>query len=100
VSLRRGIAPLILLVTLGSSLPALASTGDEVSMSHRLQGQMNLVARHQHDTSFVVTSTRCRRVAKRSYLCEVRTKEPATYGVQVQVSARGVASWHLVAQLS
>jgi hypothetical protein len=100
VSLGRVIVPLALLVTLGSSLPALASTGDEVSMSHRLQGQMNLVARQQRDSSFVVTSTRCRRVAKRSYLCEATTKEPATYGVRVMVSARGVASWAIVAQLS
>jgi hypothetical protein len=100
VSPRRIIVPLTLLVTLGSSLPALASTGVEAAMSRRLQREMNLVARHQHDTSFVVTSTRCRRVAKRSYLCEVRTKEPATYGVQVTVSTRGVASWRLVAQLS
>jgi hypothetical protein len=97
---RRLIAASALLVTLVASAPALASTGDERAMSQELQGQMNRVARQQHDKTFHAIATRCQRKSKTLFLCEVKTSEPATYGVRVVVGPTGSVGWRLVAQIS
>jgi hypothetical protein len=96
---RRLIAASALLVTLGATTPALASTGDELAMSRQLQGQMNRVARQQHDRTFHAIATRCQRKSKSLFLCEVRTDEPATYGVRVLIGPTGSVGWKLVAQI-
>ncbi|MEO9175877.1 MAG: hypothetical protein ABI317_10240 [Gaiellales bacterium] len=97
---RRLIAGSALLVTLVAATPALASTGDELAMSRQLQGQMNRVARQQHDRTFHAIATRCQRTSKALFLCEVKTDEPATYGVRVVIGPTGNVGWRLVAQLS
>jgi hypothetical protein len=97
---RRLIAASALLVTLVAAAPALASTGDERAMSRELQVQMNRVARQHHDTTFHAIATRCQRKSRSLFLCEVKTDEPATYGVRVVVGPTGTVGWKLVAQLS
>jgi hypothetical protein len=100
VVIRRLIAFAALLAALVGAAPALASTGDERSMAGQLQKQMNRVARQQHDTTFHAIATRCHRSSKRLFVCEVRTSEPATYGVRLVVDPNdGNVSWRLVSQL-
>jgi hypothetical protein len=94
------IAATALLVTPVAATPALASTGVELAISRQLQGQMNKVARQQHDTTFHAIATRCQRKSKSLFLCEVKTDEPATYGVRVVVGPTGSVGWRLVAQIS
>jgi hypothetical protein len=98
---RRLIASAALLGVLVGAAPALASTGDERSMARQLQTQINRVARQQHDLTFHAIATRCHRSSKRLFLCEVRTNEPATYGVRLIVDPNdGAVSWKLVSQIS
>jgi hypothetical protein len=100
VNARRLIAALAVLGTLVTAAPAFAASGDERAMAKQIQTQMNLVAQRQHDTSFHAVATRCQKRSARLFLCEVRTSEPATYGVRAIVSASGGVGWKLVAQLS
>jgi hypothetical protein len=101
VNARRLIASAALVSALVGAAPALGSTGDERSMARQLQTQMNRVARQQHDKTFHAIATRCHRSSKRLFLCEVRTNEPATYGVRLIVDPNdGGVSWRLVSQLS
>jgi hypothetical protein len=98
---RRLIASAALLATLAAAAPAIASTGDERSMARQLQTQINRVARQQHDKTFHAIATRCHRSSKRLFLCEVRTSEPATYGVRLIVDPNdGAVAWKLVSQIS
>jgi hypothetical protein len=100
--IRRLLLALGLLVALVGTIaaPASASTRDERVMARQLQTQMNHVARTQHDTTFHAIATRCARHSSRLFLCEVRTTEPATYGVRVIVDPNdGGVSWRLVSQL-
>ena len=84
-----------------AAAPAAASTRDERIMASQLQAQINRVAHQQHDTSFHAVATRCARRTSRLFLCEVRTTEPATYGVRLIVDPNdGNVSWKLVSQLS
>ena len=93
------LALLASLVALGAS-PAAASTADERSMARQLQAQMNRVAREQHDRSFHAIATRCARRSARLFLCEVKTTEPATYGVRLIVGPNdGGVTWKLVSKL-
>lgn len=81
--------------------PASAATRDERIMASQLQVQMNRVAHQQHDTSFHAVATRCARRSARLFTCEVRTTEPATYGVRLIVDPNdGNVSWKLVSQTS
>ena len=80
--------------------PASASTRDERVMAGELQVEMNRVAHQQHDATFHAFSTRCARHSARLFLCEVKTREPATYGVRVIVDPDdGNVSWKLVSRL-
>jgi hypothetical protein len=97
---RPPIAALAVLATLVTAVPAFAASGDERAMATQVQRQMNLVAHRQHDTSFHAIATRCQKRSARLFLCEVKTTEPATYGVRAIVSASGSVGWKLVAQLS
>ena len=95
------IAAAALLTALASAAPAIASTGDERSMARQLQVQMNRVAHQQHDKTFHAIAARCHRSSRRLFLCEVRTNEPATYGVRLVVDPNdGNVAWKLVSQLS
>jgi hypothetical protein len=97
---RRLLVALGLLAMLVAAAPASASTRDERVMASQLQVQMNRVARQQHDTTFHAIRTRCARRSARLFQCEVRTTEPATYGVRLIVDPNdGNVSWKLVAQL-
>jgi hypothetical protein len=101
VNARRLIASAALLATLAGAAPGFASTGDERSMARQLQTQMNRVARQQHDKTFRAIATRCHRNSTRLFLCEVRTSEPATYGVRLIVDPNdGAVAWKLVSQIS
>jgi hypothetical protein len=98
---RRLFASAALLSVLVGAAPALGSTGDERSMARQLQTQMNRVARQQHDKTFHAIAARCHRSSQRLFLCEVRTNEPATYGVRLVVDPNdGHVAWKLVSQLS
>jgi hypothetical protein len=99
---RRPLVALGLLVALAAvaATPASASTRDEKIMASQLQTQMNRVAHQQHDSSFHAIATRCARRSTRLFLCEVKTSEPATYGVRLIVDPNdGNVSWKLVSQL-
>lgn len=99
---RRVLAALLLVVATAVSVasPASASTRDERVLAAQVQAQINRVAHQQHDTSFHAVATRCSRRTARLFLCEVRTTEPATYGVRVIVDPNdGNVSWKLVAKL-
>jgi hypothetical protein len=99
---RRPLVALGLLVALAAvaAAPASASNRDEKVMARQLQTQMNRVAHQQHDSSFHAIATRCARHSTRLFLCEVRTSEPATYGVRLIVDPNdGNVSWKLVSQL-
>jgi hypothetical protein len=99
--IRRLAAALGLVALLISAVPALGATRDERIMAGELQVQMNRVARQQHDTTFHAVATRCARRSTRLFQCEVRTTEPATYGVRLVVDPNdGNVSWKLVSQLS
>jgi type II secretory pathway pseudopilin PulG len=100
--MRRLLVALALLVSLAAvaAAPAAASTRDEKIMARQLQTQMNRVAHQQHDTSFHAIATRCARHSARLFLCEVKTSEPATYGVRLIVDPNdGNVSWKLVSRL-
>jgi hypothetical protein len=98
---RRATTAIAVLALLASTSQAVASTGDERSMASQLQVQMNRMARQQHDKTFHAVATRCHRSSRRLFLCEVRTTEPATYGVRLVVDpVDGGVSWKLVSQLS
>jgi hypothetical protein len=98
---RRATTAVALLALLASASQAVASTGAERSMASQLQVQMNKVARQQHDKTFHAIATRCHRSSLRLFQCEVRTSEPATYGVRLIVDPNdGGVSWKLVSQLS
>jgi hypothetical protein len=100
--IRRLLVALALLAGLVAvaAVPAAASTRDERIMARQLQTQMNTVAHTQHDTSFHAVATRCARHSSRLFLCEVKTTEPATYGVRLIVDPNdGNVSWKLVSQL-
>jgi hypothetical protein len=100
--IRRLVVALGLLVTFVGVLaaPASASTRDERIMARELQTQMNKVAHRQHDTSFHAIATRCARHSARLFLCEVKTTEPATYGVRLIVDPNdGGVTWRLVSQV-
>jgi hypothetical protein len=102
VVIRRLLLALGLLVVLVAATvaPAAASTRDERIMARQLQTQINLVAHQQHDASFHAFATRCARHSSRLFLCEVRTTEPATYGVRLIVDPNdGNVTWKLVSQL-
>jgi hypothetical protein len=61
---------------------------------------MNRVAHAQHDTTFHAIGSRCARRSTRLFQCEVRTTEPATYGVRLIVEPNdGNVSWRIVTQL-
>jgi hypothetical protein len=97
---RRLLLALGLLAMLVSAVPASAATRDERIMASQLQTQMNRVAHEQHDKTFHAIATRCARRSARLFQCEVRTSEPATYGVRVIVDPNdGNVSWKLVSQL-
>jgi hypothetical protein len=99
---RRLLVALALLVSLATvaAAPAAASTRDERLMARQLQREMNRVAHRQHDTTFHAIATRCARHSTRLFLCEVKTSEPATYGVRLIVDPDdGNVSWKLVSQL-
>jgi hypothetical protein len=99
--IRRLAAALGLVALLVSAAPALGATRDERIMAGELQVQMNRVARQHHDTTFHAVATRCARRSTRLFQCEVRTTEPATYGVRLIVDPNdGNVSWKLVSQLS
>jgi hypothetical protein len=99
--IRRLLVVLGLLAMLVAVGPAAAATRDERIMASELQVQMNRVAQQQHDRTFHAVATRCARRSTRLFQCEVRTTEPATYGVRVIVDPNdGNVSWKLVAQLS
>lgn len=99
--IRRLLVVLGLLALLVAAGPAAAATRDERIMASELQVQMNRVAKQQHDRTFHAVATRCARRSTRLFQCEVRTTEPATYGVRVIVDPNdGNVSWKLVAQLS
>jgi hypothetical protein len=99
--IRRLLVALGLLVMLVAVGPAAAATRDERIMARELQAQMNRVAHQQHDTTFHAITTRCARRSTRLFQCEVRTTEPATYGVRLIVDPNdGNVSWRLVTQLS
>ncbi|MDX6565329.1 MAG: hypothetical protein QOE10_991 [Gaiellales bacterium] len=99
--IRRLLVALGLVVTLVYvAAPASASTRDERSMARQLQTQMNRVAHQQHDATFHAFATRCARHSLRLFLCEVKTTEPATYGVRLIVDPNdGNVTWKLVSQL-
>ena len=93
---------LLLVVTLVAvaAVPAAASTRDERIMARQLQTQMNRVAHQHHDATFHAIATRCARHSARLFLCEVKTTEPATYGVRLIVDPNdGNVTWRLVSQL-
>lgn len=99
--IRRLCVALGLLALLVAAGPAAAATRDERIMARELQVQMNRVAHQQHDATFHAVATRCARRSSRLFQCEVRTTEPATYGVRLIVDPNdGTVSWKLVAQLS
>jgi hypothetical protein len=100
--IRRLLVALGLVVTLVYvAAPASASTRDERSMARQLQTQMNRVAHQQHDATFHAFATRCARHSLRLFLCEVKTTEPATYGVRLIVDPNdGNVTWKLVSQLA
>ncbi|HEY1480734.1 MAG TPA: hypothetical protein VGF46_11925 [Gaiellales bacterium] len=97
---RRPIAALAVLTTLVTAVPAFAASGQERAMAVQVEQQMNLVAHRQHDTSFHAIAARCQKKSARLFLCEVKTSEPAIYGVRAIVSASGSVGWKLIAQLS
>jgi hypothetical protein len=98
---RRLLVALGLLAMLVAVSPAAAATRDERIMARELQAQMNRVAQQQHDRTFHAIATRCARRSTRLFQCEVRTTEPATYGVRLIVDPNdGNVSWRLVSQLS
>ena len=100
--IRRLLVALGLLVALvaATAAPASASSRDERIMARQLQTQMNRVAHQQHDTTFHAIATRCARRSARLFLCEVKTTEPATYGVRLIVDPNdGNVTWKLVSQL-
>jgi hypothetical protein len=100
--IRRLLVILGLVATLVGAIavPASASTRDERLMARQLQTQINRVARQQHDTTFHAVATRCARHSSRLFLCEVKTTEPATYGVRLIVDPNdGGVTWRLVSQL-
>jgi type II secretory pathway pseudopilin PulG len=90
----------ILAMLVASAVPASAATRDERIMARELQTQINHVAHQQHDTTFHAIATRCARRSARLFQCEVRTSEPARYGVRVIVDPNdGNVTWKLVSQL-
>jgi type II secretory pathway pseudopilin PulG len=92
---------LVLALLAAAVAPAAASTRDERVMAGQLQLQINRVAQQQHDTTFRAFATRCARRSSRLFLCEVKTREPATYGVRVIVDPNdGNVSWKLVSRLA
>ena len=100
------IRPLLVALALLATLvavaaaPASASTRDERIMARQLQSQMNRVAHQQHDMTFHAIATRCARRSARLFLCEVKTTEPATYGVRLIVGPNdGGVAWKLVSKL-
>ena len=100
--IRRLLVALGLLVALvvNAAAPASASTRDERIIARQLQTQMNRVAHQQHDQTFRAFATRCARRSSRLFLCEVKTTEPATYGVRLIVDPNdGNVTWKLVSQL-
>jgi hypothetical protein len=91
----------LLAVLVVAASPAAAATRDERIMASELQAQMNHVAHQHHDMTFHAVATRCARRSARLFTCEVRTTEPATYGVRLIVDPNdGNVSWKLVSQLS
>jgi hypothetical protein len=99
--IRRLLVALGLLALLIAAGPAAAATRDERTMARELQVQMNQVAHKAHDGTFHAVATHCARRSARLFTCEVRTTEPATYGVRLIVDPNdGNVSWKLVAQLS
>jgi hypothetical protein len=99
---RRLLVALALLVSLAAvaASPAAASTRDERIMAGQLQTEMNRIAHQQHDAAFRAIATRCARHSTRLFLCEVKTSEPATYGVRLIVDPNdGNVSWKLVSRL-
>jgi hypothetical protein len=97
---RRLLVALGLLALLVAASPAVAATRDERIMARELQAQMNRVAHEQHDTTFHAIGSRCARRSTRLFQCEVRTTEPATYGVRLIVEPNdGNVSWRIVTQL-
>lgn len=99
--LRRLLVALGLLAMLVAVSPAAAATRDERIMARELRVQMNRVAQQQHDRTFHAVAARCARRSSQLFQCEVRTTEPATYGVRLIVDPNdGNVSWKLVAQLS
>jgi type II secretory pathway pseudopilin PulG len=100
--IRRLLVALGLVVTLVYvAAPASASTRDERIIARQLQTQMNRVAHQQHDATFHAFATRCARHSLRLFLCEVKTTEPATYGVRLIVDPNdGNVTWKLVSQLA